>query len=155
MIRTNLRKLQEKDKFREGGGCVGFKHGSHHFDALRSVAKDFDLHSGADGKWQPGIADGADPLLAEKIVQLGEEDEVVGGCEDEIEIELGVGEVEIAIWKQKSVATVAIVIELQGGIIAAAAEGSFDRSGEAAGGELCGEEARVGRALERSTADKG
>ena len=82
--------------------CVFVKHGALDFDAGwillgRLVATDADLHAGADRERQARIADGADVLLAEKIVELGEEFDVAGGGEDGVEVELGVTEVEVAV----------------------------------------------------------
>ncbi len=69
-------------------------------------------------------------LLAEQIVELREEGDVAGGGEDQVEIEFGVGEVEIAVGEEEGVAAVAIVVELEGGVVAAAGEGTFERGGE-------------------------
>ena len=85
-----------------------------------SVAADADLHAGADGEGQAGVADGADVLLAEKIVELSEDGDVAGGGEDGVEVEFGVAEVEIAVGQQEGVAAVAVVVELEGGVVAAA-----------------------------------
>ncbi len=122
--------------------------------AVRLIAEDFDLHAGADGERQAGIADGADVLLAEKVVELGEEGEVIGGYEGQVEVEFGVAEVEIVIGKEEGVAAVAVVVELEGGVVALAAEGSIDCSGETVGGVLDGEEAGVRRAAEGAVADE-
>src|SRR5579859_3706078 len=102
----------------------------------RSVAAYADLHAGANGEGQPGVADGADVLLAEKIVELGEEGDVAGGDEDGVEVEFGVGEVEIAVGEEESVAVVAVIVELEGGVVAVAGECTLDGGGEAAGGEF-------------------
>ena len=123
-------------------------------NALQLIAEDFDLHAGADGKRQAGIANGADMLLAEKIVELGEEGEVTVGCEEQVEIEFRVGEVEVVIGEKECVAAVAVVVELEGGVVAAAAEGAFDGGGETVRSEFGGEETGVRRALEGTAADE-
>src|ERR1700730_17568837 len=102
---------------------------------MASVAADSDLHAGADGERQAGVADGADVLLIEKIVELGEESDMAGGFEDGVEVELGVGVVEVGIGEEEEVAVDGVgagtgVVELEVGVVAAAAEGAFDGSGE-------------------------
>ena len=94
-------------------------------------------------------------LLTEKIVELGECGDAPGGLEDEVEIELGVAEVEVAVGEQEGVAAVAVVVKLEGGVVATAAERAFDGGGEAVRGELSCEEAGVGWALEGTAADEG
>ncbi len=69
-----------------------------------SVAADSDLYTGTDGERQSGVADGADVLFAEEIVELREDGDVAGGFEDDVEVELGVAEVEVAIGEKKEVA---------------------------------------------------
>ncbi len=59
-------------------------------------------------------------LLAEEIVELGEDGDVAGGGEDGVEVEFGVGEVEVAVGEEEGVAAVAVVVELEGGVVAAA-----------------------------------
>ena len=120
-----------------------------------SVTEDAELYSGTNGEGQARVADGADVLLVEKIVELSEEGDAVGRGEDDVEVEFGVGEVEIVIGKEESVAAVAVVVELEGGVVAAAGEGAFEGGGEAAGCEFGGEEAGAGWAAERTVADEG
>ena len=146
---------EKRQDLRGLGGCLSVKHELGNFDARgASVAADSDLHAGADGEGQAGVADGADVLLAEKIVELGEEGDVAGGGEDGVEIELGVGEVEIAVGEEEGVAVVAVVVELEGGVVAAAGDSAFEGGGEAVGGEFGGEEAGAGRAAEGAAADE-
>jgi hypothetical protein len=59
------------------------------FAALRmttfwSVAADSYFEAGADGEGQRRVTDGADVLLTEEVVELGEEGDVVGGREEEV-----------------------------------------------------------------------
>jgi hypothetical protein len=119
-----------------------------------SVAADAELHAGANREGQAGVAYGAYVLLAEQVVELSEEGDVAGGGEDGVEVELGVGEVEIAVGEEEGVAVVAVVVELEGGVVAAAGEGSFDGGGEAVGGEFDGEEAGAGRPAEGALTDE-
>ena len=70
-------------------------------------------------------------LLAEEIVELGEDGDVAGGFEDGVEVEFGVAEVEVAVGEEEGVAAVAVVVELEGGVVAAGAESAFDGGGEA------------------------
>jgi hypothetical protein len=50
-------------------------------------------------------------LLAEKIVELGEEGDVAGSSEDDVEVELGVAEVEVAVGEEERVAVIAVGVE--------------------------------------------
>ena len=91
--------------------------------------------------------------MAEKIVELGEDGDVIGYFEDGVEVEFGVAEVEVAVREEEVVAVEGAcagtgVVELEGGVIAATAEGAFEGGGETAGGVFGSEEAGVGRALE-------
>lgn len=122
----------------------------HRFDKL--VASDSDLESGTDGKRQAGIADGANMLLAEQVVELGEDGYVVGGDEEGVHVEFGVAEVQIKIGEQEGVAAVDVVVELEGGVVAAAGESAFEGCGEAAGCVFDGEEAGAWRAAEGAAA---
>ncbi len=119
-----------------------------------SVAADANLHAGADGKGQAGIADGADVLLAEEVVELGEDGDVFVGRVSGVEVELEVAEVEVAVGEEERVSAVAVVVQLEGGVVAVAADSAFDGGGEFFDGVLRGEEAGVGRAAEGSAADQ-
>ena len=92
-------------------------------------------------------------LLAEKIVELGEDGDVVCCSENSVEVEFGVAEVEVAVRQEKVVeiegsSAGASVVQLEGRVVAAAAEGAFEGGGETVGGVFGCEEAGVGRALE-------
>ena len=96
----------------------------------RSIVADSDFHARANGEWEARIADGADVLLIEKIVELGEDGYVAGDSDDGVEVELGIAEVEIAVGEQERVAAVAIVVELEGGVVAAAGKRAADGGGD-------------------------
>jgi hypothetical protein len=93
-------------------------------------------------------------LLAEEVVELGEGSDVVGGFEEEVEVELGVGEVEVAVGEEEGIGVVAVVVELEGGVVAAGGDGAFDGGGEAGAGVLRGEETGLGWAAEGALADE-
>src|SRR5271155_3647361 len=54
--------------------------------ALMSLAANSYLHAGTDGKGQARVADGADVLLAEEVVELSEDSNVAGGGVDDVEV---------------------------------------------------------------------
>ncbi len=62
-----------------------------------SVAADPDFHACADREGQARVANWADVLLAEKVVELGEDGDEAGGGEDGVEVEFGVTVVQIEI----------------------------------------------------------
>ena len=94
-------------------------------------------------------------LLVEEIVELGEDGDVIGGFEDGVEVEFGVAEVEVAVGEEESVAAVAVVVELEGGVVALVAESAFDGGRKSVGGVLDGEETGVRWTAEGSIADEG
>src|ERR1700733_2314379 len=75
--------------------------------------------------------------------------------EEDVEIEFRVAEVQIAVGEKQSVATNAVVVKLEGGVVAAAAEGAFDRGGETIRCVLRGEETGVRRTVEGPAANEG
>src|SRR5580692_5654110 len=119
-----------------------------------SVATDANLQAGAECKWQAGIADGAYVLLAEEVVELGEDGDVFVGGVGAVDVELQVAKVEIAVGQEEGVAAVAVVVQLEGGVVAAAADSAFNGGGKFFDGVLSGEEADVGWAAEGTAANE-
>ena len=126
----------------------------------RSIAADSDFHARANGEWEARKADGADVLLIEKIVELGEDGYVAGDSDDGVEVELGIAEVEIAVGEKKEVSVggaggCAGVVELECRVVAAAGERAFDRGGKSAGSVLSCEETGVRWSAEGTAANEG
>jgi len=73
---------------------------------------------------------------------------------DGVEVELGVAEVQIAIGQKKCIAAMEVAVQLEGRVVAPAGERTAKGGGEAWGGELDGEESRLGWTTEGPTADQ-
>ena len=71
-----------------------------------------------------------------RLLSSAEDGDVVGGGVDDVGVELGVAEVEVAVGEEEGVAAVDVGVGEEGGVVGAAGEGAFEGRGELAGGVL-------------------
>src|SRR6185312_1406367 len=106
------------------------------------VSADPHFEPSPEGERQRWVADGANVLVVQQVLELREDGETREDVVGAAEIELGVAEVEVAVGQQQRIAEVGVITIEEGGVVTAAGVGAEEADGELRprvlrGGEAC------------------